>query len=198
MQFRSGCLTKSISLQKRIILAEKKLLALNPVSTAIQLRYDLTEILRVAAAVAENWPEVARLTIELSQIRNQQMALDRMQKTIITSTQIMSLENTSQIAIDLQQNALQFGRLWAVFLKTIFVVYPSHFSQVSVRAKTSGIAPNYELKDSYKSDQKVAFNWQLRYFTKNESQGLVTSQNSFEMNCQASPNKSGDQWSIEI
>lgn len=187
MQYRTTCLVESIKLQKEIILAEKKLFALNPLSTALQLKYDLTAAELVVALSVFNYPAAFKLEADLIKIQADQLKLDRLQKMIISTAQLMIVANTLKIESTLKEQALYLSQRWNFFLLSFFIIHSPQLAQVSVQTRTSGIAPNYELKDSYMQDQKVAFIWQMKYLTKNEKQKLVKSKNSFEMSCQAKP-----------
>lgn len=196
MQFRRTCYTQSIELQKNIIATEKKLFALNPLSTALQLQYDL----KIAEAGVSFLlvPVVAELLAEAAVIRARQFQLDRLQRGLIFSGQILIAAKTSQIQSQMIGESNNLSRIWSFFLRTVFPIKPLHVARVSVRARASGIAPNYELKPNYKDEQKVAFVWQLQYSTKLEHQSLVNSKNSFELQCQATPLKKENTWSVEI
>ena len=198
MQYRTTCLTESIKLQKKIIAAEKNLFSLNPLSTALQVKYDLTLTEILAALTISNYPLAAKLKADLIKIQTDQSRLDHAQKTIIATARLAISAETLQIEKVLKAQSLQLSQKWSFFLLSFFTVRPSHFAQMSVQAKTSGIAPNYELKDNYKQNQAVAFVWQMKYFTKTEQQQLVKSKNNFEMSCEAKPSQSEDRWSIEI
>ncbi len=198
MQFRTNCLKKSVELQRQIIKSEKVLFALNPLSTALQTRYDSTQAELVTASAANNYPAVIKLEADLIKIRLDQLKLDTLQKSIINSSQIMVTTSLLQLTNNFHLDSQRLNKLWTGFLDIFFVIYFPNKTIIAVRAASSGVAPNYELTSQYKSSQKVAFVWQMKYWTRNETQKLLSSENQFELSCQALPNKNGDQWSIEI
>ena len=196
MQFRTTCLKESVEMQKEIISIEKKLFSLNPLSTALQLDYDLTIAASEVTGILV--PIAAALRAKAALIKVEQVQLDLVQRGLIQTAEVMVALNTSKVEMKMLQDSSKLSRAWSLFLRSFYVIRPSHIAQVSVRASTSGVAPNYELTTNYKQDQKVAFKWQLKYSTRAESQTLLKSENSFELECQATPLEKGNSWSIEI
>ena len=198
MQFRTACLKNSIDLQRQIIKSEKTLFALNPLSTALQAQYDLTQAELVAASLANNYPVVIKLEADLIKIKFDQAKLDSLQKSIIASSQILITTSVTKLTNQFQSDSQRLNNLWSGFLDIFYVIHFPNKTQISVKAVTSGVAPNYELTSQYKESQKVAFVWQMKYLTRTDQQKLIQAENQFEVSCQALPNKSGDQWNIEI
>lgn len=193
-QFRKSCLTESIQLQKEIIIAEKTLFALNPLSTALQLQFDL----KLAELPFSFGPAYIKVAAELAKIEADQMKLDRSQRSLISSTNFLINLKLAAITTQMLQNSIVQSKRWQSFLMTFFTIYPERMARMSVRAISYGIAPNYELQDDYKRLQMVAFTWQMKYQTRRDAQTLVDAQPSFVMHCQAVPEERDEKWSIEI
>ena len=191
MQFRSICLTESAGLQKNIIYLEKQLFLLNTLSTALDIQYKL------AMAAVGPLPGNPAALIRVAQIQLEQMRLDNVQRGIITASKITIDTNLATTKAKIFFKARELSSLWAVYLGTAFSVDVFR-TEMAVRPRTSGIAPNYELKPNYKAIQTVAYNWQFKYFTKPESQKVVDSQNTFSLSCAIQPDRKDDLWTLEI
>lgn len=191
MQFRSVCLTESANLQKKIISFERQLFLLNALSTALDLQY------KIALAAVGPPPGNAAALIRMAQIQVQQFRLARIQRGIITAGKTVIIAKLITTKAKIHTKTRELSSFWAVYLGTVYSV-DAFRTEMAVRPRTSGIAPNYELKPDYKAIQTVAYNWQFKYFTKPESQKVVDSQNTFSLSCAIQPDRKDDLWSLEI
>ncbi len=198
MQFLSTCLTESIELQKKIIRAEKQLFLLNPLSTTLQTQLKVATAELAAATAVGNFPAAAKATEALVKIRSDQLKLNQLQSGIISSTNAFIKIDDAIIVNKIKARTFQKNQNWFIYFKMFFSVRSAFSTEMAVQPKTSGLAPNYELKAAYKSNQTVAYNWQFIYFTKAESQKLLISENSFLLSCGTMPNRKADSWSVEI
>ncbi len=194
-QFRSTCLTESINLQKKIIEFEKKLFLLNPLSTLLDQQLKLAYL--QLAAVPASPALAAKIWIEIARINAQQLKLDRTQRGIIFVANSVIAADLILTKSKIISKTHDLSQIWAVYIETIFSV-DSFRTEMAVRPLRSGMAPNYELKPSYKALQTVAFNWHFSYFTKVESQTLVASQNEFLLSCGIQPERRESRWELEI
>ena len=198
MQFLSTCLTESIELQKKIIRAEKQLFLLNPVSTTLQTQLAVATAELAVATASGNAPAVAKALASLAKIRSDQLKLSQLQSSIILSTNAFIKIGNAVILNKIQTQTFQTSQSWFIYFKVFFSVRSGQATEMAIQPQTSGLAPNYELKPTYKANQTVAYHWQLKYFTKNESQKLLNSQNSFLLSCGTIPERKADTWSVEI
>lgn len=191
MQFRSVCLMESANLQKKIIDFEKQLFLLNELSTALDLQMKL--------ALAQLAITPGNLTVlgKITEIRIRQFRLDRIQRGIITAGKTAIITELISTKAKILTNTRELSSFWAIYLGSVYSV-DAFRTELAVQPRTSGIAPNYELKPDYKAMQTVAYNWQFNYFTKPEGQKIVNSQNAFSLSCAIQPDRKDDLWTLEI
>ncbi len=197
-KFLSICFTESIELQKKIIKAEKQLFLLNSLSTILQTQHDIFTANLIAATVAGNAPAVVIAKTALIKIRASQTQLNHSQQIIILTTNTLIKAGTANIIQKIHASTTESAKTWSDYFRVFFSIRSEQDSEMAVQPRTSGVAPNYELKPSYKELQTVAFNWQFRYFTKSEAQKLLSSQNSFLVSCGTKPERKANAWTVEI
>jgi len=198
LQFQSTCIKESLLLQKSIIQAEKKLFSLNPLSSILSYRMKVAQLQLTAATLAMNFPAIASATAEIARIRQQQIKLDQIQRSLIFMTNSRIAVENLRIQSQINQATSSLSNRWNFFIQTFLIIRSDRISKMAVQARTSGLAPNYELKPNYKVEQAVAFNWQLRYLTRNDSQRFLKSSNRLKLSCGVLPNRNGEIWSAEI
>lgn len=198
MQFHSVALQESIDLQKKIIKAEKMLFDMNLLSTTLRLKLAADATLLSLASIAMDLPEMIRLGAEIAQTIKKQKQLDKVQKTLINTTNAFIKIKVAQLTYQLNSNAYSFEKNWSHFLTAFFAITPTNIPTMAVQADTSaGWGPNYGLTKNYKQQQMVAFKWHLFFFTKDDAQKFLDTKNYFELSAGATANK-GDTWSVEI
>lgn len=196
MEFRSTCLTESITLQKKIIKAEKLLFSFNKYSTALSTERKALEAALLVDSIAP--PAAAATKAAIEAIKLLQNILDKTQTVLIESTNVIINIEKTRITYSLNKNAQNSRSQWSQYLNSLFVVTPKGSTKMSVEAKSSDVAPNYGLTNDYKEAQTVAFNWHLAFYTNNDSQRFVDSSNAFELSCGTTAEKENDTWSVEI
>ncbi len=193
---RATCVQQSIAIQKEIIGFEKKLFALNPLSTLLRARM----ILAVAelAAASGNPIAVAIALEKINSIRNQQEKLDLTQKSLIKTAQFKSQLATYQLLSNIKNHFQDMGRFWKFYLSATNALFISQHPQIAVEPDFDDLAPNYGLKADYKTTQQLVLSWHHSYRTNKNAQQILSSANRFEFSCGAGPNQKGKQWSVEI
>ncbi|MBC7464687.1 MAG: hypothetical protein H7256_01730 [Bdellovibrio sp.] len=196
MQFRTACTNDSIELQKKIIVAEKTLFALNPVSTALKIAYHILELERLAALAN---PELLPIIeAKIQQVTAARQALDKSQKAIIRAAELIIKVEIARSTVAMNKTAYETRDRWSYFLQSVFIVKPDRIPKFAVQPDSDDIASNYGLTKGYKQEQMVAYNWQLLFFTKNDVQQVLESRGLFEMACGATADKDDKKWLVEI
>ena len=123
MQFRSTCLHESIEIQRQIILFEKKLFALNPLSTSLQLDYDITIAASEVAEIAV--PVAIALKAKAALIRAEQIQLDVVQNGLIKVAEAMVALQTSKLEMKMLHDSSKLSGAWTFFLRSIIQISAS-------------------------------------------------------------------------
>ncbi len=195
---RSTCVKQSIEIQKNVILAEKKLFALNPLSTSLRLQLIMANIELAASIVPPNPAAFASATARINSIKYQQQQLDRLQKSIINFAKLKAKAETLNLVADLYKHFHESGSIWSFFLTATNLLQVKNHINVSVEPDIEDVAPNYGLTSNYKTSQALVLTWQHRFRTNDQAQKLLSTSNSFDFSCGSSPHKKGDTWHIEI
>ncbi len=197
-KMRSSCIQESISFQKKLIQNEESLFKLNPLALILRQQLILKEALLLAALAAENIPLIAKLKIEISEIRRQQKNLDQLQKKIIQKAQLQM--QTQRLAIEFQLNQISQNTnlIWKYYIQSFTSIKILKRSHLSIQADSSDLAPVYDLTDDYIEQQKLAYSWQHFYETARSNQQFIKEKNEIEMSCGASAKKQGARWNILI
>ncbi len=193
---RATCINQSIEIQKDIISSEKKLFALNPLSTA--LRVGLGVAAAEIVASAGNPLIIADATLRIKSIREQQKNLDKLQKSIIKYAEIKTKISSAKIMRDIYQHFSEMGSIWAFYLSATNAIYPRRLPQVAVEPDFDDIAPNYGLTKDYKTTQQLVLSWHHSYRTKQTAQQTIDKDFDFAFSCGAGPNQKGNKWLVEI
>lgn len=197
-RLRSTCITEATQIQKNLIRNEENLFRLNPLARALRLQLNLAYAELAAAVAAQNPAWQARVGIKISRIKKHQRQLDKTQKLLLQKARLDLQMQTLNLQIKLQQNAQQISSIWQFYLDSLTAVTIEHFPQVSVKPDSSDVAPVYELKEGYSKQQKLAYRWQHRFYTKPSTQKLLDSENQFEMFCAVSAQKERNEWRLSI
>lgn len=195
---RSTCVIQSIEIQKNVILAERTLFALNPLSTSLRLQLIMANLELAASIVPPNPAAFASATTRINSIKYQQQQLDRLQKATINFAKLKAKADTLKLVANLHQHFHESGSVWSHFLTATNSLQVKNHISISVKPDIEEVAPNYELTSNYKSTQALVLTWQHLFRTKEQAQKLLNTTNSFDFSCGSSPHKKGDKWHIEI
>ncbi len=195
---RKTCIEDSIQIQRNIILSEKELFALNALSTTLRVQL-IAEHAELALQIyAENPIGIAKANYQINSIRLQQQNLDRLQKGMIRAAEVQARLATESMLGRIRSHFVEMGLFWKFYITITESVQLWQSPEIAVRPDIDETAPNYELKQDYKSKQQLVLFWQHYFRTNNQAQKLLESDARTEMTCGAGPSKKGEKWSVEI
>jgi hypothetical protein len=153
---------------------------------------------RIAAEAGSATPAAPALWAAVDVIHAQREVLDKVQKGIIQAVNIYIQIEKTRLLLKFNSAGHSMTSQWSQYLNAFIIVRPDGDTKMAVKAETSDLAPNYGLTQGYKREQTVAYKWQLKMATRNDSQQFVKSTNQFELFCGTNPNQEENTWSIEI
>lgn len=198
MQFRKTCLSDVLEVERQIIQDERRLFTLNPLAKVLRMQLIVAQAQLAAATAVANPVAIAQATADIIAIQNKQIQLDRLQRSIILTAEANLISKTAVLTADYSKASADLSSRVTQFLKFMIRILPAQRTEFAVQPRTSGLAPEYELKPNYKALQAVAFNWQLNYFTTRSAQKFLDSANKFSLSCGFTADRIGDKWTLEI
>lgn len=195
---RSTCLIETIKIQKHIIASEKKLFALNPLSTSLRLRLAIAYAELATAIDTYNVAAATKATYEIESITQQREELEHIQKALINGAQNLARIEVLATLSKIISHFNEMSLIWKFYLYLTNSIQIARSPKIAVSPDFDDTAPNYGLDSEYKTTQQVVLYWQHHLRTNNESQRLLASENSYEFSCGAGVNKKGEKWTIEI
>lgn len=162
--FRKTCATTAVELQKKIVLSENRLFALNTLSTAYRLQIKTLQALILVAPPPQKPP----LITQLEKVYSQQNQLDQMQRKLIQDSNLFaSMEYKNLVSQTVNKNN-EIRDLWSHHLNIFTQVRTAQDPLLEVRPDSiGGRGPNYEFDMPYIDRQNVVLKWQ-NIFTVNE------------------------------
>jgi hypothetical protein len=191
-------LTESLKIQKQLSEGENALFALNPLALLLRETLLSLKIQLIAAVAAENYPEIARLTIEINKTIKSQQLLDAQQKKIIFLTSNLLEFNTNALILKIHASLNKSAFNWDYYLQVISKLEFKSKPIMAVKPDAPDLAPVYELKANYKQLQYLAYQWHLNFSTKQEAQTLIHSNNYFSLGCGVESEHKGQKWQYKI
>ncbi len=195
---RTLCIQGSIAIEKNIAQAEENLFQLNPIATSLRSRLQIALIELAFAIATENPILAAEAEIKIQQIKIEQKNLDAAQKLIIFSASAHLKILTQKLIAELSDLSLRTASNWDFYLKCLGKVRLLRMPVLAVRPDSTDWAPVYELLPDYIALQKVAFNWQYLFHTRNDAQEVLKSRNEYELSCESSAKKESGKWKFLI
>lgn len=163
--FRKTCATTAVELQKKIVLSENRLFALNTLSTAYRLQIKTLHALLLVAPPPQKPP----LAAQLEKVYTLQNQLDQMQKKLIQDSNLFVEIEYKNLISQTQHKNNEIRQLWRTYLNIFSQVRTAQEPLLAVRPDSiGGRGPNYEFDELHISSQNVVLKWQ-NIFTVNET-----------------------------
>lgn len=170
------CRIESLKIQAEAAELLKKLFELNP--RARLLRYMMTAArLRLAAALAHyNVPMAARARYDISQIRQQQQALDQVQKMLISKANVKLHTGTLSTYVKLKEAFQVIKQRSSNFAQVDFFIQNPKIPKLAVKPEDYNLAPPYLMRNRFEEQQKISHGWIQSYKLKGFLKAIHQSQ----------------------
>ncbi len=196
---RKTCLLESVRSQKKILRIEKKLVQLNPLSTALRSQIKITQFALAIATVNSQAALIVLLQKKLVELYAQQKKLDLLQKSIIYQIQLLLAYEPQSIIQKVKQSVDTDSSGWADITQTQSHFSKNNLSEIAFMPDSEGgLGPNYVLKKNAERLQSLSFIWQYSFRTLERFQAYVFWNNHLKMICAATPQFGGHLWSVKI
>lgn len=195
---RKTCIEESIEIQKNIIKSEQRLFKMNPLSTTLRIELLAAQADLALQTYMENPVGIAHANYLINSIKSQQESLDLLQKGIIKAAEVYTQIQTQLMLSNLYKHVNEMGLIWKFYLFVTNSIHLSQAPEFAVRPDIEETAPNYELKDDYKSRQQLVLFWHHHYQTSASAEHFIKTETNYEFSCGSGPNYKGGKWSIEI
>ena len=196
---RKQCYQKSYQTIATNLENTRTLFSLNPLSKALKTAIKTTEAAIAINLAAMNFSVIPTLEQQLQLLKQEQIQLDIMQKSLILKNQIQLSKSHIELQSTLLKEIEKEKQLWS-FLFTMFynLNHQINFHYPIRPDSENQIAPSYEWEKNAEQYLTLAFNWQFKFFTIDNFQKLFKEQNKFEINCGFKPNLKGEKWELKI
>lgn len=187
-----------MAIEKKLIQSDERLFKLNALvfSLRFQMKAALAEL--ALALATENPALIGAAEMKIQKIKTEQLNLDKVQRTLIQSTEAQTKIRTAQLQAELSRIGNEINLVWSFYIQGFTTTRQINETKMAVKPDSPDVAPAYELDSNYKQLQTVAYKWQQRFRSKSEAQDFLKSENIFEMSCSSTAEKKGSQWQILI
>lgn len=196
---RKVCLLESVHSQKKILRIERKLVQLNPVSTALRSQIKITQAALVVAAINSQAALIIVLQKKLVELYTQQKKLDFIQKSLIYKIQFLLTNESQSVIQKINQTVDADSKDWANIIQTRSYFSKNNLAEIAFMPDSEGgLGPNYVLKKNAEKLQSLAFIWQYSFRVLEKFQAYVFWANHLKMTCAAIPQFGDNLWSVKI
>ena len=196
---RKTCLLESLASQKKVLRLERKLVLLNPVSTALRTNIKITQAALVVATINAQFSLVAILQKKLLTLYKQQQQLDLLQKALLSQINFLLAYETQSIINKINHHIGVESSYWKPIIQAQSHFTKNRQSEIAFTPDTEGgLGPNYVLKKQAEALQSLSFIWHYSFRTMDRFQDIVFWTNQLKLNCSAIPQFGDKQWSVKI
>lgn len=196
---RKTCLLESLASQKKILRLGRKLIQMNPLSTALRTEIKITQIALAVATINAQMSLVAILQKKLMALYKQQQQLDLLQKALLSQINFLLVYETQSIINKISNHIGLELSYWKSIIQAQTNFNINHKSEIAFAADPEGgLGPNYVLKNKAQTLQSLSFIWHYSFKIMNQFQNLVFWNNELKLKCAAVPQFGEKQWSIKI
>lgn len=197
--FKKFCYGDLAQIQKETVQYEKNLFRLNPLSSFYRTYLIALKANYAAAIASQNYPLASQLHLEIIETERKQEQLDVTQKKIISSAQLNLKSNLNTLKYNIESRTVLESFIWLHILKQTQNYELSQNAIIAVQPDSiGGIAPNYELQNQYNQKQQLRLNLQISFKNKDDIKTIISTEQSFENNCNISFEKRDEEWFLKI